>query len=123
MGSARIHSAAIVGLRALPITVEVAISSGLPKFLVVGLPDAAVSESRERVRSAIKHCGFAFPRTHVTVNLAPADIRKQGPCYDLAIALGILCAQGALVHGELFEDVLNYAKRFGPENRGGQDER
>lgn len=106
MGSARIHSAAIIGLQALPITVEVDISSGMPQFHVVGLPDAAVSESRERVRAAIKFCGFAFPRTHVTVNLAPADIRKQGPYYDLAIALGILCAQGLIVNSRLLENLL-----------------
>lgn len=94
MGSSCIHASALLGLAAQPISVEADIASGLPKFLVVGLPDAAVNESRERVRSAIKNSGLPFPRTHITVNLAPADVRKQGPAYDLAIAVAILLAHG-----------------------------
>ncbi|MFH1597908.1 MAG: YifB family Mg chelatase-like AAA ATPase [Patescibacteria group bacterium] len=88
--SAKVFSAAVIGLDSELIEVEVDISSGLPNFLIVGLPDAAVQESRERVRSAIKNSGFDFPKTRVTVNLAPADLKKVGPAYDLPIALSIL---------------------------------
>ncbi len=94
MGSSYIYASALLGLSALPISVEADIASGLPRFLIVGLPDAAVNESRDRVRSAIKNTGLPFPRTHITVNLAPADVRKQGPSYDLAIAIAILTAHG-----------------------------
>ncbi len=106
MHAARLFSSALHGLSAQGVTVEVDIASGLPRFTVVGLPDVAVNESRERVRSAIRHCGFTFPRTQVTVNLAPADVRKQGPSYDLAIALGILCAQGAITRFERLKDTI-----------------
>lgn len=106
MHSARLFSSALFGLQALPVTVEVDIASGLPRFTIVGLPDAAVNESRDRVKAAIRHCGFPFPRTQVTVNLAPADVRKQGPSYDLAIALGILCAQGVITKPERLNNVL-----------------
>lgn len=109
----RIFSAATVGLDAVKIEVEVDIASqGLPCFTIVGLPDKAVEESRERVRSAIKNSGADFPAKRITVNLAPADLPKVGPAYDLPIALGILCASGqlkadfsdALVIGELSLD-------------------
>lgn len=96
MGSSCVLSSAVVGLTAVPVTVEADISNGLPAFHVVGLPDIAVHEARERVRSAIKNCAFPFPRTRVTVNLAPADIKKQGPSFDVALALAILCASGEL---------------------------
>ncbi len=96
MGSSCSYAPALVGLAALPVCVEADIASGLPKFLIVGLPDAAVSESRERVRSAMKNSGLPFPRTHITISLAPADVRKQGPAYDLAIALAILSAHGSV---------------------------
>lgn len=94
MGSSFIYSSAHIGLTSIPIRVETDISSGLPKFTVVGLPDAAISESRERIRAAIRNSGLTFPRTRVTVNLAPADLKKQGPMYDLPIALSILIASG-----------------------------
>ncbi len=94
MGSFSTRASAILGLTARPVDVESDIASGLPKFLIVGLPDTAISESRDRVRAAIKNSGLPFPRTHITVNLAPADIRKQGPAYDLAIAISILAAHG-----------------------------
>src|ERR1700691_3216722 len=84
----------ICGLDAYPITIETDISPGLPNITVVGLPDNAVKESRERIRAAIKNSGFDFPSQRITINLAPADTKKQGPCYDLAIALGVLAAQG-----------------------------
>ncbi len=95
---AKISSGAIVGLEAVPIIVEVDIASqGLPSFTIVGLPDKAVEESKERVRSAIKNSGAEFPAKRITVNLAPADLPKIGPAYDLPIALGILIASGQLM--------------------------
>ena len=89
---AKIQSCAVVGLEASPIQVEVDITHGLERLTLVGLPDAAVRESGERVRSAITNSGFYFPQHRLTVNLAPADVRKAGPAYDLPIALGILTA-------------------------------
>ncbi len=95
---AKIWSAAIVGLDAVPIEVEVDIASqGLPSFTIVGLPDKAVEEARERVRSALKNSGADFPAKRITVNLAPADLPKEGPSYDLPIAIGILIASGQLI--------------------------
>jgi len=96
MPLARVNSAAVIGLEAYPVEVEVDISNGLPSFTIVGLPDKAIEESKERVRSAIKNSGALFPMKRITVNLAPADIKKEGPAYDLAIALGILVADGQL---------------------------
>lgn len=98
MGSSCINSSAHIGLDSIRVSVEADISAGLPKFTIVGLPDTAISESRERIRSAIKNSGFSFPRTRVTVNLAPADIKKQGPVYDLPIALSILMASGVIAN-------------------------
>jgi magnesium chelatase family protein len=92
---ARTICAALEGLKAVPVEVEAHSSGGLPAVTVVGLPDAAVKESRERVRSAIQNSGYRFPRGRATVNLAPADIRKEGPVFDLAIALALLAAGGA----------------------------
>jgi magnesium chelatase family protein len=93
---ARILSAALVGIEAALVRVEVDVTSGLPAFTTVGLPDSAVRESRERVRSAIRNAGFPFPSDRITVNLAPADLRKEGASFDLPIALGILAATGAV---------------------------
>jgi len=94
---ARVYSAATIGLDAIKIEVEVDIAAqGLPSFTIVGLPDKAVEESKERVRAAIKNSGADFPAKRITVNLAPADIPKGGPAYDLPIALGILIASGQL---------------------------
>ena len=87
---------ALVGVDAEPVHVEVDIGGGLPSFTIVGLPDAAVRESRERVRSALRNSGFRHPDHRVTVNLAPADLRKAGPGFDLAIAAGVLAATGQL---------------------------
>src|SRR6266446_8564679 len=101
---AKVFSAAIVGLNALPIEVEIDISAqGLPSFTIVGLPDKAVEEAKERVRSAIKNSGADFPARRITVNLAPADLPKEGASYDLPIALGILIASG-----QLQADIKNY---------------
>ncbi|KKQ35127.1 MAG: Mg chelatase, subunit ChlI [Microgenomates group bacterium GW2011_GWA2_37_6] len=90
---AKVNSSAIIGLNAVPVEVEVDISSqGLPSFTIVGLPDKAVEEAKERVRSALKNTGAEFPAKRITVNLAPADLPKEGALYDLPIALGVLLA-------------------------------
>ena len=93
---AKIASSAMVGIEAIPCEVEVDIPDGVSetestRFVVVGLPDTAVKESIERVRSAVNNCGYSFPYCNGVINLAPADIKKEGPCYDLPIALGVLC--------------------------------
>ena len=93
---AHIMSAALLGVEAVMVRVEVDVASGLPAFTTVGLPDSAVRESRERVRTAIRNAGFPFPSDRITVNLAPADLRKEGASFDLPIALGILAATGLL---------------------------
>jgi magnesium chelatase family protein len=106
---AKVRSCAVIGLEGVLVEVEVDIAAGLPAFSVVGLGDAAVQESRERVRAAVKNAGFSFPLRRLTVNLAPADLRKAGPSYDLPIALGLLLAseqaagdtEGAAFIGEL----------------------
>jgi magnesium chelatase family protein len=89
-----ITSSTIIGIQANPVFIETDIAFGMPSFSIVGLPDAAVRESKERIRSAIKNCQLPFPRTRITVNLAPANIKKQGMVHDVAIALSILLAQG-----------------------------
>lgn len=89
---AKVNSLGTFGMDVFPVTVEADISTGLPKFEIVGLPDSAVSESRDRVHAAIKNCGFTFPVSRITVNLAPADRRKEGPIYDLAILIALLIA-------------------------------
>ena len=93
---ARVFSCTTVGLDPYLIEVEVDVSGGLPEFTIVGLPDATVKESKERVRTAIKNAGFDFPPRKIIVNLAPADIKKEGPGFDLAIAIGIVAATGQL---------------------------
>jgi magnesium chelatase family protein len=93
---ARIRSAAVLGIDAYPVDVEVDITNGLPSFSTVGLPQGAVKEGRERVGAALVNAGFSFPLRRITVNLAPADIRKNGSAFDLPIALGILVASGQL---------------------------
>jgi magnesium chelatase family protein len=103
---AKVTSAALVGLDAHLVDVEVDISGGLPQFSVVGLPDATVKESRDRVRSALKNSGFHFPAKRITVNLAPADIKKEGSGLDLAIAVGILAAEDVIPQAMLDRRVL-----------------
>lgn len=93
---AKINSCAIVGLEGQAVEVEVDLSAGLPGIIVVGLPDTAVQESKERVRSAIKNSGATYPTKRITINLAPADLKKEGPAYDLPIAVGILLAAGEI---------------------------
>jgi magnesium chelatase family protein len=92
---------ALIGVAAEPVHVEVDIGGGLPSFTIVGLPDAAVRESRERVRSALTNSGFNYPQHRITANLAPADLRKAGPGFDLAIAAALLAATGQLPKGVL----------------------
>jgi magnesium chelatase family protein len=110
---ARVYSCAVIGLDGVIVEVEVDTGPGLPGMVIVGLPDTAVQESRERVQSAVKNAGLIYPRKRVTVNLAPASVRKEGPAYDLPIALGVLAAaeqiplealEGSLVIGELSLD-------------------
>ncbi len=91
---ARINSAATLGLDARVLDVEVDASGGVPRFTIVGLPDTGVREARERVRSALRNCGFGLPGGAVTVNLAPADFRKSGAALDLPVAIGLACLQG-----------------------------
>ncbi len=110
---AKVHSCAIIGLEGNVVEVEVDSGRGMPYLTLVGLPDAAVKESTERVRAAIRNSGLSFPNNRVTINLAPADLKKVGPSYDLPIALGLLVASeqiepnvldGAMVLGELALD-------------------
>ena len=89
---AKVFSCAVIGLEGVIVEVEVDTGEGLPSMVIVGLPDAAVQESRERVQAAVKNSGLFYPRKRVTVNLAPASVRKEGPAYDLPIALGVLAA-------------------------------
>jgi magnesium chelatase family protein len=102
---ASLRSAALFGLDAIPVDVEVDVSFGLPALVLVGLPDASVRESRDRVRSAVRNSGFEFPSNRVTVNLAPADVRKAGTAFDLPIALGVLAATG-VIHARTIGDTL-----------------
>jgi len=110
---ARVFSCAINGLDGVVVEVEVDTGQGLPATIIVGLPGKAVQESRDRVQMAIKNAGLIFPRKRITVNLAPASVRKEGPAYDLPIALGVLiatnqlppdCLEGCFVVGELSLD-------------------
>ncbi|MDP3920004.1 MAG: YifB family Mg chelatase-like AAA ATPase [Candidatus Omnitrophota bacterium] len=102
----RVHSAAYLGIQSYPVEIEVDVQAGLPQFTVVGLPDTSIRESRERVRSAIKNSGFRFPPERITVNLAPAHIRKEGPAFELPIALGILAATEVISAEKLREFVF-----------------
>jgi len=97
---AKTFSCAVLGIDGFPVEVEVHISSGLPAFELIGLPDPSVREAKERVRSAIKNCGFEFPLERITVNLAPADLKKEGSAFDLAIAMGILASTGQIPNGD-----------------------
>ena len=92
----QVDSSALIGIDAYIVRVEVDISSSIPMFTIVGLPDAAVNESKERGRSAIRNTGLEFPLRRITINMAPADIKKQGPSFDLPIAVGILSASGQI---------------------------
>lgn len=110
---AKVRSAAVQGLDAYPVDVEVDVGGGLPAFTIVGLPDTAVQEAKERVRAAIRNSNYEVPSRKITINLAPADVRKEGPVFDLPMAIGILAAteqirapglEHAFVLGELSLD-------------------
>lgn len=100
-----IQSCGLSGINGFSVTAEVNLSNGMPMFEIVGLPDASVKESRERVRAALKNSGFSFPNGRITVNLAPADLKKEGPAYDLPIALGLLATSG-VIHPDSLQDTL-----------------
>ncbi|MEH1874576.1 YifB family Mg chelatase-like AAA ATPase [Nostoc sp.] len=102
---ARVWSASIVGIDAVKVGVEVDVSGGLPGIVVLGLPDSAIQESRERVKATLKNSGFAFPMRKIVINLTPADLRKEGPCFDLPISVGILAASEQ-VSADLLGDYL-----------------
>ena len=102
---ARVMSSAVIGIDAYIVEVEVDISKGLPNFSTVGLPEGAVRESKERVKAAIKNSGYDFPSDRITVNLAPADVKKEGSAFDLPMAIGILAATG-IISSELLLDYL-----------------
>src|SRR3954471_16530969 len=112
---ARVRSFALEGLEARPVWVEVEIRSGLPAFGIVGLGDKAVREARERVRSAVANAGFEFPMKRITANLAPAYLRKSGPAFDLALAVGILAASG-----QVGRERLDRAALFGELSLGAE---
>lgn len=101
----RVYSCAVVGLEGVIVEVEVDYTNGLPGVTIVGLPDTAVQESRERVQTAVKNAGLHFPRHRIVVNLAPAVVRKEGPAYDLPIALGVVILAGYLPH-EIIEGAM-----------------
>ena len=107
---AKVKSAAVVGLVGAVVEVEVDLLPGLPSFTIVGLPDKAVQEARERVRSAVRNSNYKFPGRRITVNLAPADLKKEGPAYDLPMAIGILVSSGQLnadLSGSIFVGELS----------------
>lgn len=102
---ARVWSASIVGIDAVKVGVEVDISGGIPKTVILGLPDAAVQEAKERVKATLKNTGFAFPMRNIVINLTPADLRKEGPSFDLPISIGILAASEQ-IRADLLGDFL-----------------
>lgn len=103
---ASLESAAVLGIQASPVHVEVDLCFGLPRFQLVGLPDASVRESRDRVHAAIRNSGFDFPQHRIVINLAPADVRKAGASYDLPIALGVLAASGVVTTRDIRDIVI-----------------
>ncbi|MBU4310857.1 YifB family Mg chelatase-like AAA ATPase [bacterium] len=106
MSLAKVYSSAVLGIDAYSVEVEVDIAKGLPSFNTVGLPDVAVKESKDRVKAAIKNSDFKFPTKRITVNLAPADVKKEGSLFDLPIALGILAATGQIEKAEFKKYVI-----------------
>jgi magnesium chelatase family protein len=103
---ASLESASVVGIDASPVHVEVDLCFGLPRFLLVGLPDTSVKESRDRVHAAIRNSGYEFPQHRIVINLAPADVRKGGASYDLPIALGVLAASGVVTTRDIRDVVI-----------------
>lgn len=115
---AKVNSSAVLGINAYLVEVEVDISRGIPSYSTVGLPDSAVKESKDRVEAAIKNSGLVFPLKRITVNLAPADIKKEGSAFDLPIALGILAAQGTLDREKLGDYIVSGELSLNGELRG-----
>jgi magnesium chelatase family protein len=103
---AKVNSAALYGIDALRVDVEIDLASGLPQLATVGLAEGAVKESKDRIRAAVKNCGYTFPAKRITINLAPADIKKEGSAYDLPMAVGILAAEGLIEKKRLDEYLL-----------------
>ncbi|MBI4489773.1 MAG: YifB family Mg chelatase-like AAA ATPase [Deltaproteobacteria bacterium] len=103
---AKVNSAALYGIDALRVEVEIDIASGLPQLATVGLAEGAVRESKDRIRAAVKNCGYSFPAKRITINLAPADIKKEGSAYDLPMAVGILAAEGLIQRDYLKEYLM-----------------
>jgi len=103
---AKVLSSALLGIDAILIDVEVDIAQGLPQLATVGLPDGAVKESKDRVKAALKNSGYEFPNRKITVNLAPADVKKEGASFDLPISIGILAATGVIRRDKLARYVL-----------------
>ena len=118
---AKIYSAAVFGVDAYEVEIEVNSAGGLPAIVVVGLPDAAVKESKDRVTTAISNSGYYWPRGRTTVNLAPADIKKEGPSFDLPIALGMIAVQPGNRHGGVCS--IQFRRRAGARWRGARGER
>ncbi|MCH3968279.1 MAG: hypothetical protein LKG13_06245 [Atopobiaceae bacterium] len=118
-----VHGAVLRGISAVPVTVEVDLAGGIPGITIVGMPDAAVLEARSRVRCALRACDFEIPRLHITVNLAPSDVRKQGTGLDLAMATAILAATAQIpasgLDGSLFVGELGLDGAVSPV-RGGR---
>lgn len=102
----KMHSACLYGIEGVIIGVEIDLANGLPQTNIIGLPDSAIREAVERVRAAVKNCGYRYPQQRITINLAPADLRKEGSAFDLAIALGILITSGQLVMPDAKEMLL-----------------
>ena len=100
------HSVAFAGIDVLKISIEVQITKGLPSFTIVGLADKAIAESRERVRAALHAIGLSLPANHITVNLAPADVVKEGTHYDLPIAIALMGAMGVLEPESIFNYIM-----------------
>ena len=103
---ARVNSGALRGVDAYLVEVEVDLAPGLPYFATVGLPEIAVKESKDRVRAALKNSGYKFPGNRITINLAPADVRKEGTGFDLPVAVGILAAQGIVPQESLGKYII-----------------
>lgn len=102
---AKVNSASLYGIDALLVEVEIDLAAGLPQLATVGLAEGAVKESKDRIRAAVKNCGYSFPAKKITINLAPADIKKEGSAYDLPMAVGILAAEG-LIQKDRLKDYL-----------------
>ena len=116
---ATLFSSSLLGIDAVPVAVEVDIAPGLPQFATVGLPDGAVKESKDRVKAGLKNAGYDFPARRITVNLAPADLKKEGAAFDLPISVGILAATGVIKGMKLKEYLIIGETLPGREHQAG----